>query len=157
MTLATVEACAEKLRQQKFTPAFAESATAGRATAEFAMVEHSGEFLKGGIICYDACVKQDLLNVDEKLIEKYTAESQEVTNAACIGLQTLIEADILIAITGLTCPGGSESEEKPVGTMFISMLKNGQLSGQRYFFEGDKEDIILQTINQVALIISMAL
>jgi nicotinamide mononucleotide (NMN) deamidase PncC len=41
----------------------------------------------------------------------------EVTEAIARGLTTLIPADIHIGITGLPCPGGSETAEKPIGTM----------------------------------------
>lgn len=41
-------ACGELLVKNKLTIAFAESATAGRISAEFALIPDAGKFLKGG-------------------------------------------------------------------------------------------------------------
>jgi nicotinamide-nucleotide amidase len=139
------------LISKKLTIAFAESATAGRLSAEFSMIDNAGEFLKGGIACYDACLKEDLLQVDHALIETYTPESMEVTRAISLGLARLIPADIRIGITGLTTPGGSETREKPVGTMFIYATHRGGLAfSQRFSFTGEREEIVTATVEACA-------
>lgn len=131
--------------------AFAESATAGRLSAEFSMIDNAGKFLKGGIACYDACLKEDLLQVDHALIKTYTPESMEVTRAISLGLSRLIPADIHIGITGLTTPGGSETQEKPVGTMFIYATHQGDLAfSQRFNFTGEREEIVSATVEACA-------
>ncbi|MGM9478085.1 CinA family protein [Pedobacter sp. GSP4] len=133
------------------TIAFAESATAGRLTAEFSLINDAGKFLKGGIVCYDACLKETLLGVDPELIEQYTPESMEVTKAISNGLHKLIPADIAIGITGLTAPGGSETSEKPVGTIFIYASSPwAQLFSLRLNFAGDREDIVQATTARCA-------
>ena len=48
--------CAALLIGKGLTIAFAESATVGRICAEFALAEHAGKFLKGGLNCYDVKV-----------------------------------------------------------------------------------------------------
>src|SRR6184192_4374335 len=108
--------CSHLLKEKKLTITFAESATAGRLSAEFALIPDCGEILKGGIVCYDACIKQDILGVPESLVKKYTPESAEVTAEMARRLGNVIKADIYVAITGLIMPGGSESRDKPVGT-----------------------------------------
>ncbi|MDQ0637816.1 nicotinamide-nucleotide amidase [Pedobacter sp. W3I1] len=139
------------LINKNLTIAFAESATAGRLSAEFSMIDNAGKFLKGGIACYDACLKEDLLQVDHALIETYTPESMEVTRAISLGLARLIPADIHIGITGLTTPGGSETKEKPVGTMFIYASHQSELAfSQRFNFTGEPEEIVSATIEACA-------
>jgi nicotinamide-nucleotide amidase len=134
-----------------YTMACAESATAGRLTSEFSLVNQAGLFLKGGIVCYDANVKTELLQVSQNLIDRYTAESMEVTKAITIGISKIINANIHIGITGLTAPGGSETVEKPVGTMFIYAIKNGvTIFSERLNFKGTPEFIVAQTINHIA-------
>lgn len=145
-----VKSCSNALSKMKLSIAFAESATAGRLSAEFALTEDSGQVLKGGLICYDACIKEDLLGVSKELVEKYTPESAEVTAAAAKGLQSLIPADVHVAITGLTAAGGSETPEKPVGTVFIHGLYKDKSFSDRVVFKGNSEEIILQAIDQVA-------
>ncbi|UKT64223.1 CinA family protein [Pedobacter mucosus] len=140
-----------KLNEQKLTIAFAESATAGHLCADFSLMENAGSFLKGGIICYDAEIKESLLEVDPQLIAKFSPESMEGTREIALGLSKIIPADIHVGITGLTCPGGSESTEKPVGTMFIYACKNSQhIFSERITFSGNKLDIVLATANHFA-------
>lgn len=150
--------CGELLIRNKLSLAFAESATAGRIAAEFSLVPDAGKFLKGGLVCYDAALKTSILDVPEPLIRHRTPESPEVTHAIALGLQYLIPADIHIGCTGLTCPGGSETEDKPVGTMFIYGVRGKDLLfGERYFFEGSPEEIILKTIDKTASLLISSL
>lgn len=145
-----VLACAKVLMDQKLTIAFAESASAGRLSAEFSLVPECGGMLKGGIVCYDACIKQDVLGVPKELIEKYTPESAEVTRELAARLQNFMKADIQVAVTGLTTPGGSETSEKPVGTMFIHALIKQKPFALREVYKGSPEEIVLQTVDRVA-------
>jgi nicotinamide-nucleotide amidase len=150
--------CSEILIKKKLSIAFAESASAGRMVSEFSMVPDAGQFLKGGLACYDASLKEELLHVPKELIDEYTPESLEVTKAAAVGLQQLIEADIHVAITGLPAPGGSETPLKPVGTMFVYALLHGEeLFAVRVVFDGEPEEIILKTIYHTAELLARKL
>lgn len=151
MLNADLARCSELLIDKKLSLAFAESASAGRMVAEFAMVPNAGQFLKGGFVCYDACLKEDVLKVPKELIEQFTPESPEVTKAITEGLAKLIKADIHIGVTGLPAPGGSETLEKPVGTMFICCFYKGkELFAERVIFNGEPEEIILRTVFHTA-------
>ncbi|GAB3922099.1 hypothetical protein GCM10028827_06450 [Mucilaginibacter myungsuensis] len=146
--------CSKFLANNGLTIAFVESATAGWLCSEFALAPESGQVLKGGIVCYDAQLKEDLLQVPHELIKTFTPESQEVTDELARRLGTLIPSDIQVAVTGLTGPGGSETADKPVGTMFISAMIEGRLISYRQVFEGPCEEIIHQTVNAAAEIIT---
>ncbi|QEC74744.1 CinA family protein [Mucilaginibacter ginsenosidivorax] len=145
--------CAKLRAEKNLSIAFVESATAGWLCSEFALTEQSGQVLEGGITCYNADLKKSLLGVPHELIEKYTPESQEVTDELARRLGKLIPADIFVAVTGLTTPGGSETAEKPVGTMFVSALIKGHLFAKRYELKGKCEEIIKQTIIHVAALV----
>ena len=138
--------CSKLMAEQKLSIAFAESATAGWLCSEFALAPESGQILKGGITCYDASLKETLLKVPHELIERFTPESQEVTDELAKRLNDLIPADILVGVTGLTTPGGSETAEKPVGTMFVSAMFKERLVHIRNVFAGSCEEVIHQTI-----------
>jgi nicotinamide-nucleotide amidase len=118
--------------------------------AEFALTEDSGQILKGGIVCYDAEVKEDLLGIDPAYIEQYTPESAEVTKAMAMRLKALINSDIQVAVTGLTTPGGSETSEKPVGTIFIHILVHNRALAVRRVFGGTPEQIVLMASDLAA-------
>jgi PncC family amidohydrolase len=124
------------LIEKKLTVAFAESVTCGLASHQLNITTGTSKVFMGSIVCYNEKVKIDLLNVKPSLIKKYTAESQEVTDALVKNLPQLIAADIFVAITGLDADGGSESPEKPVGTVFFSYLHKGKIVRRRKIFKG---------------------
>lgn len=150
----TLLTCGRLLIDQKLTIAFAESATAGRMASDFSLIPDAGKFLIGGLVCYDACLKEQLLKVPEEMIKKLTPESMEVTMAIAAGLERLIPASLHVGITGLTSSGGSETPEKPVGTMFIHTLLHGKvLFSERTLFQGSPEEIVKQTTERTALLL----
>ena len=115
------------LKENNLTIAFAESVTCGLAAHQLSVVKGTSEVLKGSIVCYDEKVKCNLLKVPQSILKKYTAESQQVTEAMTKNLKKLISADIYAAVTGLASDGGSESKSKPVGTVFFSVLFRNKL------------------------------
>ena len=143
------------IAKKNLTLAFAESATAGRLAYEFSLSPDSGKILKGGLVCYDASIKVDTLGISHDLIEKYTPESAEVTRELAHNLYKVIpSSDIFVAVTGLTTPGGSETADKPVGTMFIHSLINGRDLALREVFPGSAEEVVSATVNRVAVLLA---
>lgn len=145
--------CSKSLAERKLTVAFAESATAGRLAAEFSLCPDSGKVLKGGLVCYDADLKKSILHVPENILDQFTPESAEVTKEIAERLKPLIPADIHLGITGLTTPGGSETPEKPVGTIFLHAFIKGRSVAVREVFQGEPEEIVLQAIDRAAELI----
>ncbi|PST83766.1 damage-inducible protein CinA [Pedobacter yulinensis] len=145
-----VEACSEALATRKLTIAFAESASAGKLAYAFSQTQQSGQVLKGGLVCYDACIKEDLLKVPKLLIDTFTPESAEVTREMATGLQQIMNAEVVVSVTGLPTPGGSETPDKPVGTMFYCIWLAGQTHDYREVFEGSPGEVIDLTITHIA-------
>ncbi|RZJ74368.1 MAG: nicotinamide-nucleotide amidohydrolase family protein, partial [Flavobacterium sp.] len=149
-----IMACAPLVKAKGLKIAFVESATAGWLASEFSLVPDSGKILVGGIIVYDADAKTEMFGISKETIEQYTAKSAEVTKLLADGLGRYFKCDIAVAITGLTTPGGSETPEKPVGTIFIQILLQGRHYPYREVFTGPAEDIIKQTIDKVGIHLS---
>lgn len=145
--------CSKALVAKKMTIAFVESASAGKMSYEFSTVPDSGKILIGGIVCYNACMKESVLDIPHGLIEIFTPESAEVTQAMAVNFCKFAEADVCVALTGLTTPGGSETPEKPVGTIFIHIIMPGKHISKRFEFKGSPEDIVDQAINETASVI----
>ena len=142
--------CSARIAEKGLKVALAESATAGWVASEFSLVPESGQIFLGGIVCYDANTKQGLFDIPKEVIEQFTPESAEVTRMLSERLCRYFKSDISIGITGLTTPGGSETEEKPVGTMFIHItLPDNRYCAHREVFEGGPEDIIAQTTERI--------
>ncbi len=150
---ALVQKLMKVLTEKKLSLAFAESVTCGLAAHELNITPGTSETLMGSIISYNEKVKTNLLKVDASLIEKYTAESQEVTDAMAQNLPQLIHADVYVAITGLNAEGGSETPEKPVGTVFFSLLFNGKLTRKRKLFKGSPMEIKKEACKEAYMLI----
>src|SRR5690606_20452939 len=113
-----------------------ESVTCGLAAHLLATCKGTSEVLRGSIVCYDASVKTTLLKVPPSLIEKHTAESRQVTERLAKELKKLIHADLYAAITGLASAGGSESRNKPAGTIFFTVIYKRKVFSSRKHFSG---------------------
>jgi nicotinamide-nucleotide amidase len=147
--------CSRLIAEKKYKIAFAESATAGALASQFALAPESGQTLLGGIVCYDACTKEDLFGISKDSLEKYTPESAEVTKSLAEGLSRHFDCDIAIAVTGLLTSGGSETPEKPVGTIFIHiLLPHNRYCAHREVFKGSAESIIKQTIDKTGVLLT---
>jgi len=149
----SVIACCHTLLEKNLTISFAESVTTGKLIYDFSSVPDCGKILKGSIVCYDVSVKQNLFDINEEIIEKYTAESQEVTQLLAEGLRRLMPADLIVAVTGLASSGGSESSEKPVGTIFVNGYIKEKAWMTKLYFEGSPDEIISQTSDAIASIL----
>ena len=100
------------LNKKNLTVSFAESVTAGMVSYQFSKALNVTQCFKGGIVAYSEEVKSTVLKVNEASLEKYTAESGEVTQEMAQGLKLIYDSSIAIALTGLANPGGSESPQK---------------------------------------------
>lgn len=133
------------LKEKELTLALAESMTCGLMAHQLCNVIGTSEVLLGSIVCYNEQVKTDLCKVPGSLIKKFTAESQEVTDALVKNLPSLFKADVFMAVTGLAAPGGSERPGKPVGTVFISGLYKGKIYRLKKHFRGTPLEIRKKT------------
>lgn len=137
------------LKDKGLTVAFAESCTGGLLASEFVKGKGSSDVLMGSIVVYQPEAKINLLGVKKKTLDLYTAESQQVTNEMVMGLRKKLDATIYIATTGLAGEGGSETKEKPVGTIFVSFLYDGKAEEFRMVFDGDSENIRKKTVEYI--------
>jgi len=129
------------LQQNRLSIALAESVTCGLISHQLGTVRGVSDVFRGSIVCYDPAVKISLMKIRPSLIERCTAESQEVTDALARQLTGLIDADVCCAVTGLACEDGSETKTKPVGTVFMSMYFRRRIYRQRLLFRGTPTQI----------------
>jgi nicotinamide-nucleotide amidase len=136
-----VQILADLLKEKGLSIAFAESMSCGMIAHSLGTVSRTCDFFVGSIVCYAESVKTGLLKVAPSLIKKYSAESQEVTDELAKKLKKLIKADIYASLTGLAAEGGSETPDKPVGTVFFSILIEEQIKRMRLRFRGSPLEI----------------
>lgn len=136
-----VNSFVKQLKEKKLTLALAESITCGMATQKLATCFGTSDVLAGSIVCYTPEVKNQLLKVPKATIKKHTCESTAVTEILAKNLSRLIKADIHAAITGLASKGGSETKEKPVGTVFFSIQYKNKIFNFKKLFRGSPTDV----------------
>ena len=128
-------------RQKGLTLFFAESMSCGLLATKLSNCIGTSDVLMGGIVCYNQKVKINLAGISKELIDKHTPESQRITDELVKASKELFDADIYAAITGLASQGGSETTQKPVGTVFFSMLYMGKIYRERKLFKGTPLEI----------------
>lgn len=129
------------LQSRNMKLALAESMTCGEAAGRLASVQGASDVLLCSVVCYHEEAKTCLLNVNPRLIKKYTAESQQTTDAMAKKLSGLMKADVYAAITGLASEGASESKRKPVGTVFFAVIVKKKLHSTKKKFNGTPSEI----------------
>ncbi len=152
MHFTIINLCAKLLINNNLTVAFAESITAGRLTYDFSTIENSASFLKGGVVCFSNETKEQLLSIPAQLTNQDNTGSLETTEAMARGLVTLMpSAQIHIAVNGAKLSVHSGYAGKQTGTVYICALLNSEnLFSRRFEFDGSEDDIINQTIINVA-------
>jgi nicotinamide-nucleotide amidase len=108
------------LKESKLKVAVAESCTGGLLGKLLTDVAGSSEYVLGGVISYSNSLKVKLLGVNEVLLAKHGAVSEEVARAMAEGVLQRTGADLAVGITGIAGPGGG-SEQKPVGTVCFAL------------------------------------
>ena len=128
--------CCKLLAKEKIKIAFFFIFSAGYLAYRFSLSPYSGDILIGSLVSYDLRVKENTLHISEELIEKYTAESMQVTVEMINKGKELLHADMYVACTGLLKKGGSETQEKPVGTFFYSIYYQNNFYNFRRVLKG---------------------
>jgi nicotinamide-nucleotide amidase len=140
-----VNGLVEQFLQHKLTLALAESCTCGLVAAQLAPATGVSEVLLGSVVTYHVEAKQKLLGLKKETLATYSAESQQTTNEMALGLHRhLPAADVCVAVTGLCGPGASATPDKPVGTVFVTVLLDGHAHEYRTQFDGTAEAVRAQ-------------
>lgn len=120
--------------------AVAESCTAGLVAASITETPGSSAVFAGGFIVYSNEMKEKLLDVPRRLLEKHGAVSAEAAEAMLEGLRARLGVDAGIAVTGIAGPGGG-TEDKPVGLVYIAVGEGGVSKVERFRFPGDRRRV----------------
>lgn len=102
------------------TVSTAESCTGGMVAQTITEVPGASEIFPGGICSYTEEIKQKVLGVSEKTLERHTVYSSEVASEMSLGAMKLFDTDYAIGITGIAGPDGG-TDDKPVGTVYVSV------------------------------------
>ena len=130
----------------------AESCTGGGIGAALTSVPGSSEVYKGGIICYTNWVKENILEVNPRTLNKYGAVSAPVAAEMALNARLMLDANIGLSVTGLAGPGGDDYGN-PVGTVCIGYSSNERSFTKQFRFVGDREEVRNHAINAALTIV----
>ena len=133
----------------------AESCTGGLLSGLITSIPGSSQVFDCGFVTYSNSAKNKSLNVDNDLLAKFGAVSEEVAKAMAIGAITNSNADISLAITGIAGPESDETTKK-VGLVFIAFFdkNNEKLLSKKFEFEGDRDSIRNLSLKNALLILN---
>lgn len=139
----------EYLRSNKLKLSLVESMPAGFFTSIWSLQTEAGEYLEGSIVCFSEKVKTHVLKVPKNLLDAYSAESMEVTEAMLKSIMDTIPADIHIAITGKAYDvKQTQKNQCETGDVFLSISNKGKIISKKYHFsENNAADVFIRAFN----------
>lgn len=131
------------LKSKKLKISIAESCTGGMLGEVITRIPGSSEYFQGGVISYNAKVKEDLLKVPSEIIKEYGEVSEQVARSMAEGVRKCCHADIGISITGIAGPGGA-TEKKKVGLVYMALADGKNTIIQKHNLFRDRQIIRLR-------------
>jgi len=148
-----LDAVFDLLRSRRQTVAVAESCTGGYRSTVFTDRTGSSDVFMGGLITYSNQAKVGLLGVDEAVILRNGAVSDEVVGEMAAGACREMGADWGIGISGVAGPAGG-TPEKPVGTVWIGTAQRGAGGfSRRFHFSGPRSLVRRRSVYTALLIL----
>lgn len=121
----------------------AESCTGGLIASRLTDVPGSSRYVDQAVVVYANEAKIDLLGVPEELLREHGAVSEPVAVAMAEGIKARARAGVGVGVTGIAGPSGG-SPEKPVGTVVIAVVTDGDRRVRTLRFFGEREQVKFQ-------------
>ena len=132
------------LRARHMTIAVAESCSGGLLASRLTDVPGSSDYVERGVVTYSNRSKTELLGVPEALIAEHGAVSEPVAQAMARGVRERAGTNVGVGVTGIAGPGGG-TPGKPVGTVCIAVVVDGDERVRTFPFFGGREMVKFQS------------
>lgn len=136
-----------KLIELNKTLAVAESCTGGKISERITVNAGASAYFKGGIVGYATEIKQDVLGISKKVIDKHSVVSRQVAEAMAKNVQRIFNSDFAIATTGNAGPTKGDSDAE-VGTVYISIATPDRIFSQKFNFGNSRTKVINKATNK---------
>ena len=115
----------KELKKKSLTISVAESCTGGKIASLITSTPGASLYFKGSLVCYSKSSKINILKVSKDLIDSKGLVSKEVAGNA----------------------GPTRGDlKKKIGTIFIAIAKSSGVKVYKFYFSGDRDNIINSTI-----------
>jgi nicotinamide-nucleotide amidase len=132
------------LQEKGLTLAAAESLTGGAFSEAISAFPGASDIFLGGVVSYTNGVKQNVLNIPKAVLDKEGAVSERCAQLMAENVRQLTGANLGVSFTGVAGP--SESEGKPVGTVFIGLASEQETIVYPLKLSGSRQAIRQRTI-----------
>ena len=145
------------LQKKKLKISFAESCTGGLLASSVTKISGSSKIFTLGLVTYSNKAKISILKVPKEIIKNHGAVSYETCVSMVKNLSRISKTNISVSITGVAGPNGG-TKEKPVGLVYIGLIKNNKTLVKKYLFKNKKRNSIQKnTVNKALnLILSIS-
>ncbi|MBZ9787766.1 competence/damage-inducible protein A [Psychroflexus sp. CAK57W] len=150
------ERIAEAFTVKGKTLVTAESCTGGRLAAKFTEIPGASAYFKGSVVSYATSAKNDVLQISEELIEKYSVVSSEITQAMAEKANAMFKSDYAIATTGNAGPAKGDSDAE-IGTVFIAVATPEETQVHEFQFGKHRERVTQKAVNKALELIYEAI
>ncbi|MDD2982451.1 MAG: competence/damage-inducible protein A [Crocinitomicaceae bacterium] len=133
------------LMQNGKTVGTVESCTAGGIAHFLTATPGSSAYFQGGLVTYSNELKEKLAHVKSQTLAEFGAVSEEVVREMAMGGLKQLGVDYCISVSGIAGPDGG-TEEKPVGTVWISVASNESVVSKKYNFGNNRERNVQMSI-----------
>ena len=132
------------LKRRGLTVSTAEAITGGGLAEAFTSVAGSSAVFQGGLITYSDVSKTKFLGVAKRILNKYTAVSEEVAIVMAQSTRTQFKTDYAISTTGVAGPGHAYGQK--AGTVWIAIDSKSGTTAVQLALAGDRAQIRHATI-----------
>ena len=114
----------DRAREKGLHIVTAESCTGGKVASQLTEIAGSSAVFDRGYVTYSNQAKQDMLGVAKASLDTFGAVSEQVAVEMADGALIRSGADLVVSVTGIAGPGGSE--HKPEGRVCFALARKGQ-------------------------------
>lgn len=115
-----------------------ESFTGGLASSKIVDIKNASKVFKGSIVSYQEEIKERVLNIDKKILDKYSVDSKECVLEMARSGKRIFSSDIVISFSGEAGPISYKQDVLP-GTIYIGII---------IFDKEDAYEFILSNMNR---------
>lgn len=139
------EAINKKGKNSKITISAAESVTGGLVSSLITDTAGSSQYFTGSIVSYSTGIKEEILNIKDKLIVRKGVVSSDVCLEMAQNAKRLFHSDFAIATTGIAGPKSPEKNKK-IGLVYCCLIgPNGLSEVYEKNFIGTRTEIKFRT------------
>lgn len=131
---------ADMLMDNNLRISLAESCTGGLLASKLTSISGISKSLDRAIVTYSNNAKIQELNIDENIVKKHGAVSEEMAEAMAKAVKAITKTDIGVSITGIAGPTGG-TPKKPVGLVYIGISTDKNTIIKKLNLTGDRNRI----------------